>query len=128
MAEERIRLDRWLWAARFFKTRSLAGEAVAGGKVHLNGERTKPAHPIRVGDEVTVRRGIDEAAVIVRGVAKKRGGAAEAARLYEETEESRLRRERLATEARLRGALHEGGRPTKQDRRELRRLRRSLDD
>jgi ribosome-associated heat shock protein Hsp15 len=120
------RLDRWLWAARFFKTRGLAAEAVAGGLVHLNDARTKPAKPTRIGDTVSVQRGELVTVVVVRSLAEQRRPAAEAARLYEETEESTLAR--LAYVARRRdeagNRLERLGRPTKQARRESIRLRR----
>ncbi|MGH7858899.1 MAG: RNA-binding S4 domain-containing protein, partial [Candidatus Binatia bacterium] len=115
----------WLWAARFFKTRSAAADAVTGGKVHLNGARTKPAHVVRPGDALSVHRGIYETDLIVRAVSERRSGAPEAALLYEETEESRARREALRVEARAVAGVRAAGRPTKHDRRELRRLRRS---
>ncbi len=87
--EGRIRLDKWLWAARFFKTRALAAEAVEGGKVQVNGDRPKRARPVQVGDEVRVRLGPYEHTVSVRALSGRRGPASEAAGLYEETVESR---------------------------------------
>jgi ribosome-associated heat shock protein Hsp15 len=124
MAESAVRLDRWLWAARFFKTRSLATGAVAGGKVHVNGERSKPAKLLRVGDRLRVRVGPYEHDVIVRGLAERRGPARAAAELYEETPESRTARLRLAEQHRVAPSMrYEGkGRPTKKDRREIERL------
>ncbi|HET6579879.1 MAG TPA: RNA-binding S4 domain-containing protein, partial [Gemmatimonadales bacterium] len=92
----RVRLDKWLWAARFFKTRSLAAEAVAGGKVQVNGERAKRARPLQAGDEVRVRLGPYEHVVMVRALSGRRGPAAEAAELYEERPESRAAREATA--------------------------------
>lgn len=125
-AHAETRLDRWLWAARFFKTRGLAAEAVAGGLVHLNGARTKPAKPARVGDRIEVQRGELVTTVVVRGVAEQRRPAPEAALLYEETPESALAR--AAHQERRReaaaGRFERLGRPTKQDRRTSIRLRR----
>jgi ribosome-associated heat shock protein Hsp15 len=122
-----IRLDRWLWAARFFKTRGLAAEAVAGGRVRLNDARTKPAKVIRIGDTVDIQRGELTTVVIVRALAVQRRPASEAALLYEETMESQraraayVEKRRDAAQSRL-GRL---GRPSKQARRESIRLRRS---
>ena len=120
------RLDKWLWAARFFKTRSLAAEAVEGGKVHLNGSRTKPGHVVQIGDELKIRRGPYEWIVTVRGISLKRGPASEVQALYEETEESRQNREALANELRFRGRIvsEMKGRPSKKDRRDLLRFTR----
>lgn len=118
------RIDKWLWAARFFKTRSLATDAVEGGKVHLNGIRVKPAKAVSPGDKLEIRVGRFEFAVIVRGLAARRGPASEAAQLYEETVESRAAREALAvllkSEA-VPGAERQG-RPTKRDRRHIKRF------
>ena len=120
------RIDRWLWAARFYKTRGLATEAVAGGRVHLNGERVKPAKEVRPGDRVEVRVAQTARTVVVSALAEKRGPASVAATLYEETPESREERERLALERRLARPLGAdlGARPTKQERRRLDALRR----
>ena len=120
-----VRLDKWLWAARFFKTRSLATEAVAGGKVDVNGERAKPAKPVKPGDEVRLRVGPYEHILIVRELGERRGTAAVAATLYEETAASRSERERLAAQLKLAPAAfvyEEKGRPTKKDRRDLARF------
>lgn len=121
-----VRLDRWLWAARFFKTRSLASEAINGGKVQLNGHRAKRAKHVRPGDEVRVRIGPFEQLVVVRGLAEKRGPAKVAQTLYEETAESQTRREMLAT--RLRSApeisFRTKGRPTKRERRDIDKFKR----
>lgn len=125
-AGEQIRLDKWLWAARFFKTRSLAAEAVEGGKVHLNGNRTKPGHVVRLGDELKIRRGPYEWVVVARGLSLKRGPASEAQSLYEETEESKRNREALASELRFQGRIVSEikGRPSKKARRDLLRFTR----
>ena len=117
-----VRIDRWLRAARFFKTRSSAAAAVTGGKVHLNGRRTKPAKPVRVGDRLDVRRGDERWEITVLGTAGRRGPASEARTLYEERPESIERREREREERRVRrdAAAEPGGvRPTKRDRRRL---------
>jgi ribosome-associated heat shock protein Hsp15 len=127
VAMQGIRIDRWLWAARFFKTRSAATEAVLGGQVRLNGERLKPAKEVRPADVVAVRVGEVRWTVVVRGVAEKRGSARVAATLYEETAESIAAREQAAEERRLSrppGADLGGPRPTKQDRRRIEALRR----
>lgn len=121
----RIRIDKWLWAARFYKTRSLATEAVVGGKVEVNGDRAKPAKLIQPGDEIRVRIGPYEHVVIVRALAGRRGSARDAQALFDETAESRAERERLAEQLRLAPAAfvwEEKGRPTKKDRRALNRF------
>jgi ribosome-associated heat shock protein Hsp15 len=121
-----VRIDKWLWAARFFKTRSLATEAVVGGRVRLNGDRVKPAKDVHVADVVEVRIGEMHWTVVVRGVAEKRSSATVAATLYQETAESIAGREQTADDRRLSRALGvDGGpRPTKQDRRRIEALRR----
>ncbi|ACO76769.1 heat shock protein implicated in 50S component recycling (S4-like protein) [Azotobacter vinelandii CA] len=118
--DEKIRLDKWLWAARFYKTRALAKEAIEGGKVHCRGERCKPSKEPRIGDELTIRSGFDERTVVIRALSAVRRGAPEAQRLYEETAESRTRREEAAA-LRKAGALglETSGRPTKKQRRQL---------
>jgi ribosome-associated heat shock protein Hsp15 len=122
---ERVRIDKWLWAARFFKTRSLASEAVSGGRVELNGERTKSSRVLQVGDRLRIRLGPYDHHVIVRILSEHRGPAPVARTLYEETPESIAARERLAEQLRLSPALfvyEERGRPTKKDRRDLSRF------
>ena len=116
-----LRIDRWLWAARFFRTRSTAAAAVSGGKVHLNGQRTKPAKAVRAGDRLDVRRGDDRWEVTVLATAERRGPASEARTLYEELPESveRRLREREARRERHLAAGAGAGRPTKRDRRIL---------
>lgn len=122
----RMRIDKWLWAARFFKTRSLAKQAIDGGKVHCNGEHCKSSREIEAGFTLQIRQGWDERTVIVKGLSEKRGGAPQAALLYDETPESRARREQLAAERRAQNAGFEAsaGRPTKQDRRRISRFKR----
>jgi ribosome-associated heat shock protein Hsp15 len=124
-ARDKVRLDKWLWAARFFKTRALAAEAVEGGKIQVNGDRPKRARPIQVGDEVRIRLGPYEHIVTVRGLSDRRGPASQAAGLYEETEASRSAREALAVQLKSLHSLFgpEKGRPTKKDRREIERLK-----
>ena len=123
-----MRLDKWLWAARFFKTRTLAVEAIAGGRVSVNGERAKPAKELRVGDAVAVRRPPFEFDVAVRALSDKRGPAAAAALLFEETAESRARRATLAAEMKAMPQPRFPGRPTKKTRRDYERWLRSGDD
>ena len=123
---ERVRIDRWLWAARFFKTRGEATEAVLGGRVHVGGERVKPAKEVRVGEMLEIRRGELRWTVVVTGVADRRGPASVAATLYEETPESLAAREQQRLERRLARPLGAdlGARPTKQARRRIEALRR----
>lgn len=123
---EKVRIDRWLWAARFFKTRSMATQAVSGGKVHVNGERKKPANPVGNGDELRIRRGDYEYVVIIRGVSNKRGPAKDARLLYEETEESILERENVTEQRKLLKAdpFAPLKRPGKRDRRLIRNFTR----
>ena len=125
-----VRIDKWLWAARFFKTRAAATTAVAGGRVHLNGQRVKPAKEIRAGDMVEVRVGQTQWTVAVTGVSDKRGPASVAAALYDDTAESRTQREQRALERRLSRppGADLGARPSKQARRRLDALRRRLRD
>jgi ribosome-associated heat shock protein Hsp15 len=121
-----MRVDKWLWAARFYKTRSLASAAVDGGHIDVNGERAKPAKQIWEGDELRIRVSQNTYVVRVRGMAERRGPASEAQRLYEETDASRKDRERLAEQRRLAPtpAYEDGGRPTKRDRRDMSRVKR----
>lgn len=121
-----VRLDKWLWAARFFKTRSLAADAVTGGKVEINGTRPKPSRAVRAGDRLTIRRGAYEWTITVQVVARLRGPAAQAQALFQETEESRRRREATAAQLKLERPpeFDSGGRPTKKDRRAMDRWTR----
>ena len=123
---ERVRIDKWLWAARFFKTRSAAAQAVGGGRVHVNGVRAKPAKEVGVGDEIELSIRADRWVVEVTGVGERRVSATVAATLYRETPESIAARERAAAERRLAEPLAAdlGARPTKLDRRRLDALRR----
>jgi len=124
MNDDRVRLDRWLWAARFFKTRALAAAAVAGGKVQVNGTRAKPAKQLQVGDGVRVRVGPYEWLVNVRALSERRGPPKVAQTLYDESPEGRVARERLAELHKIAPApAYQGkGRPTKKERREIERL------
>ena len=125
---DRMRLDKWLWAARFFKTRQLAAEAVSGGKVHLNGQRTKPGKDVRVGSRLRIHRGSLEWDIEVQQLPSQRRPAAEAVTFYTETEESRSKREQaIETQRALRAAMHAapGGRPTKRNRRMIHKFRQS---
>lgn len=120
-----MRLDKWLWAARFYKTRSQAADAVDGGRVKLNGGATKPARELKLGDRLQLRAGEQDWQVIVRGFAEQRRPAPEARLLYEETPESAAERARVAELRRIAPApeAEQHGRPTKRDRRQLNRLR-----
>ncbi|WP_312233955.1 RNA-binding S4 domain-containing protein [Stutzerimonas nitrititolerans] len=120
----KVRLDKWLWAARFFKTRALAKTAIEGGKVHCKGERCKPSKEPKVGEELVIRAGFDERTVVIRALSAVRRGAPEAQQLYEETAESQARREQAAA-MRKAGALgvETDGRPSKKQRRDLQRFR-----
>lgn len=122
-----VRIDKWLWAARLFKTRSAAADAVLGGRVHLNGERVKPSKIVRAGDTVEVTIGTIRRTLAVIGGAEHRGPASAAAMMYSETPESLVGREEHAHERRLARPLGAdlGARPTKQARRRLDALRRT---
>ena len=124
---EHVRIDKWLWAARFFKTRSAATDAVLGGRVHLNDARVKPSKEVREGDAIEVRIGQLQWNIVVRGISDRRGPASVATTLYDETPESATAREQRAMELRLARPFGAdlGGRPTKQDRRRIDDLRRS---
>ncbi len=122
---DRVRVDKWVWAARFYKTRSHATEAVAGGKVEVNGERANPPTTVKPGDEIRLRVGPYEHILIIRDLAERRGPASVAQALYEETEASRVARQRLAAQLAASPATfvyEEKGRPTKKDRRDLSRF------
>jgi ribosome-associated heat shock protein Hsp15 len=121
---EELRIDKWLWAARFFKTRSLAAQAVSGGKIQINGARAKASRSIGPGDRITIRRGPYEWIVVVKAVAKLRGPAPQAQLLYQETEDSARRREAAIAQLRLeRPARFDlPGRPSKKDRRAIARF------
>lgn len=127
MAEDRVRIDKWLWAARFFKTRSMAAQAVTGGKVHVNGARIKPARMVQPGEELRIRRGELEFIVIIQAVSDKRRPAKEAQLLYAETEASIRQRENTREQKRLEAADKMYGpmkRPDKRERRKIRKFTR----
>ena len=121
----KARLDKWLWAARFFKTRALAKAAIEGGKVHCRGERCKPSKEPKVGDELQIRQGHDTRVVVVRELSMVRRGAPEAQLLYEETAASIAQREAAAAQRRAAGPglLISEQRPTKKQRRQIHRFR-----
>jgi ribosome-associated heat shock protein Hsp15 len=123
-----LRLDKWLWAARFFKTRALAVEAIAGGRVSVNDDRAKPAKELKLGDAVSIRRPPFEFAVTVRALSDKRGPAAIAAALYEESAASLARRTSIAAEMKAMPQPRFKGRPTKKTRRDYERWLRSGDE
>ncbi|RDH42343.1 ribosome-associated heat shock protein Hsp15 [Zooshikella ganghwensis] len=122
---DKLRLDKWLWAARFFKTRALAKAAIEGGKVHYNGSRTKPSREPVVGDTLTIRQGWDDKTVIITALSQQRRGASEAQQLYTETEESIQQREKRALERKANSAsqIAPDSRPTKKQRRDIRKLK-----
>jgi ribosome-associated heat shock protein Hsp15 len=124
----RVRIDVWLVAARFFKTRGIAAEAIEAGRVNVNGDRAKASRAVKPGDTIAVRRPPYEHLVKVLGVSDRRGPAAEAQRLYEETPESRAKREALAAEMKALPPTVFKGRPTKRDRRTMERFFRSRDE
>ncbi len=123
---DKIRLDKWLWAARFFKTRSLASVAINGGHVHLNGSRVKPSRSVKLDDELRIKKDKVEFTVHIRGLSDRRGPAALAQTLYEETEASRSQRETQSEQRRLMAVAgaRPDKRPSKRDRRHIIRFRR----
>jgi ribosome-associated heat shock protein Hsp15 len=130
MEDETVRLDRWLWACRFFKTRALAVQAIDGGRVQVGGHRVKRAKAIRVGDRIRIRQGPFEYQIVVRGLSERRGPARVAAELYDETPESKVARQTLAEQ--LKSAppplFSDKGRPSKKERRTLEQFKRRLDE
>mgnify|MGYP001826448740 FL=1 len=122
---DKLRLDKWLWAARFFKTRSLAKAAIEGGKVHLGGQRVKVSREISVGDTLQIRQGWDEKVVVVRALSDQRRGAPEAQTLYEETADSLKRREADAAARKAAGGMIDrpATRPNKKQRRQIHRFK-----
>lgn len=118
---DKVRLDKWLWAARFYKTRALATEAINGGHVHLNGSRPKPSRSLAPGDKLVIRKGQDTFEITVLQLTEKRGPATVARELYEEDEQARSQREALAEQRRLEAAAQprQQGRPDKKGRRQI---------
>lgn len=125
--EQKVRIDKWLWAARFYKTRSLATEAIKGGKVTVNGNRAKPSREVEVGDELVLRQGFDQKTVSVLNLSDKRGPASVAQLLYSETKESVAKREKEKELRKLSAVQrpHGEGRPTKRSRRLIHRFTQS---
>ena len=122
VANTSMRVDKWLWVARFFRTRSLAKAAIEGGKVHHQGERVKVSKEIRVGMELAIRQGCEEKTVVVRQLTEQRGGASAAQVLYEETPTSIARRELITAHRKLSNLARPEHRPTKRDRRQIHRF------
>ena len=130
MTEEndKLRIDKWLWAARFFKTRSLAAEAIESGKVTINETRVKPAKSLCVGDRLDIRLGQYTFEVVVQALSSKRGPAPQAQKLYRESDESRARRAEIAANLKALPQPAFKGRPTKRDRREIERFESTTKD
>jgi ribosome-associated heat shock protein Hsp15 len=122
-ASESMRIDKWLWAARFFKTRSIAKAAIEGGKVHHQGERVKVSKEIRVGMELTIQQGIDKKTVLIKALSAQRGAAPLAQLLYEETEVSLARRELISAQRKLNNMARPDHRPSKKDRRQIHKFK-----
>lgn len=129
-SSEEVRLDKWLWAARFYKTRAIAREMIEGGKVHYNGQRSKPGKVVELNAELTMRQGNDERTVVVADISAQRRPASEAQQLYRETDASIEKREKMA-QARKMNALtmpHPDRRPDKKERRDLMKFKLSGDE
>lgn len=124
---ETVRIDKWLWAARFFKTRSIAKSAIEGGKVHFDGERVKVSKEIRVGMELTIQQGFEKKTIIVKAISNVRGPAPIAQQLYEETEVSLAKRELLASQRKLHNLARPDHRPSKKDRRQISKFKQEND-
>lgn len=122
-----VRMDKWLWAARFFKTRSIAKNAIEGGKVHLNGERVKVSREVQIGMQLTIQQGIDKKTVIVKALSDIRGPAPIAQQLYEETAESIVKREQFAEQRKMANIIYTSHRPNKKDRRDLDKFHQHYD-
>ena len=122
---EGVRLDKWLWAARFYKTRALAREMIEGGKVHYNGQRSKPSKVVELNAQLTLRQGNDERTVVIKAITEQRRPATEAVVLYEETAESIEKREKVALARKLNALTmpHPDRRPDKKERRDLMRFK-----
>lgn len=122
---EGVRLDKWLWAARFYKTRALAREMIEGGKVHYNGQRSKPSKVVELNAQLTLRQGNDERTVVIKAITEQRRPATEAVALYEETADSIEKREKVALARKLNALTmpHPDRRPDKKERRDLMRFK-----
>ncbi|OTG91526.1 RNA-binding S4 domain-containing protein [Acinetobacter sp. ANC 3813] len=129
LAEDAVgmRIDKWLWAARFFKTRSIAKNAIEGGKVHHNGERVKVSREVRVGMELTIAQGLEKKTVVLKALSDVRGPAPTAQLLYDETEVSIAKRELLASQRKLHNLARPDHRPSKKDRRDIGKFKREND-
>ncbi|GAA5007413.1 S4 domain-containing protein [Acinetobacter puyangensis] len=119
---EAMRIDKWLWAARFFKTRSIAKAAIEGGKVHHQGDRVKVSRDVRVGMELTIQQGFDKKTVVVKALSGIRGGAPQAQLLYDETEVSIARHELISAQRKLNNMARPEHKPNKRDRRQIHRF------
>lgn len=126
-SSDAMRVDKWLWAARFFKTRSAAKEAIEGGKVHHQGERVKVSKEIRIGMQLTIQQGFDKKTIEIKGLSAQRGPAPVAQQLYEETSDSIARRELLSTQRKLHNLARPEHRPSKKDRRDLQKFKHEND-
>ena len=124
---ESMRVDKWLWAARFFKTRSISKAAIEGGKVHHNGERVKVSKEVRVGMELTIQQGFDRKTILIKALSANRGAAPIAQQLYDETEVSVARRELLTTQRKLHNLARPEHRPSKKDRRQISKFKQDND-
>lgn len=124
---ETVRIDKWLWAARFFKTRSIAKSAIEGGKVHFDGERVKVSKEVRVGMELTIQQGFEKKTILVKAISNVRGPAPVAQQLYEETEVSLAKRELLASQRKLHNLARPDHRPSKKDRRQISKFKQEND-
>lgn len=129
LAEDAVgmRIDKWLWAARFFKTRSIAKHAIEGGKVHQNGERVKVSREVRVGMELTIAQGTEKKTVVIKALSDVRGPAPVAQLLYEETAASLAKRELFAAQRKMHNLARPDHRPSKKDRRDIQRFRHDND-
>ena len=130
-SDEKVRLDKWLWAARFYKTRTLAKDMIEGGKVHYEGQRVKPSREVIVGATIRLRQGVDERIVVVTGLSGKRGNATQAATLYQETEDSITAREQAVANRKALGpgfGPSAAQRPTKKQRRDIIQFRQQQND
>jgi ribosome-associated heat shock protein Hsp15 len=127
---DKVRIDKWLWAARFFKTRSLAKQAIEGGKVHIDGQRIKASKDLVIGLTLQIRQGFDEREVIVMALSDQRRGAPEAALLYQETPASQAKREMMVSQRKIAFLLEPqtDGRPTKKQRRQIHQFKQSKID
>ncbi len=123
--QDSVRADKWLWAARFFKTRSMAKDAIEGGKIHHQGERIKVSKDLRVGMTLSIRQGFEEKTVIILALSAVRGGAPQAQLLYQETEDSIAKREFYAAQRKLSNLARPDNKPSKRDRRQIERFQHS---